>query len=52
MKHAGNDQPSPQLMEGISDAQWIAPENWKEIVLDNTYPSVLDVMDAFTKSRR
>ncbi len=52
MKHAGNDQPSPQLMEGISDAQWIAPENWNEIVLGNTYPSVLDVMDAFRKSWR
>jgi len=51
MKHAGNDQPTPQLMEGISDAQWIAPENWNEIVLANTYPSVQDVMDAFQKSR-
>ena len=46
MKHAGHDEPKPQLIEGISEAKWISPDKW-DFVLANTYPSVLDVLRAF-----
>jgi hypothetical protein len=51
MKHLGNEQPMPQSIEGISDAKWIPREQWNEIVLTNTYPSVHDVLETYVNSR-
>jgi len=50
MKHEGNEQPEPQAIEGITEARWIAPNDW-QIVESNTFPSVLDVLRAFEASR-
>jgi hypothetical protein len=50
MKHEGNEQPEPQAIEGITEARWIAPNDW-QIVECNTFPSVLDVLRAFEASR-
>lgn len=50
MKHMGNEQPIPQLIEGISDAKWIGRERWNELVLSNTFPSVQDVLYAFVNA--
>lgn len=45
MKYLGTIAPTPQLTEGITDARWIAM-NDLSMVKSNTYPSVLDVIDA------
>jgi 8-oxo-dGTP pyrophosphatase MutT (NUDIX family) len=50
MRHSGSEQPKPQLIEGISDAQWIARERWNDTVLVNTYPSVKDVLESYSNS--
>ncbi|MFM7728132.1 MAG: NUDIX hydrolase, partial [Flavobacteriales bacterium] len=50
MKHAGNESPQPQTIEGITDARWIAPSDWS-MVESNTFPSVLDVLRAFEGSK-
>jgi 8-oxo-dGTP pyrophosphatase MutT (NUDIX family) len=50
MKHHGNDQPHPQAIEGITEARWIAAQEWG-MVESNTFPSVLDVLKAFTANR-
>jgi 8-oxo-dGTP pyrophosphatase MutT (NUDIX family) len=46
MKHEGHDTPKPQAIEGITEARWIAPSEWK-MVEANTFPSVIDVLRAF-----
>lgn len=43
MKHDGHDTPQPQSIEGITDARWIAPQDWS-MVEANTFPSVIDVL--------
>jgi hypothetical protein len=50
MKHAGNDRPTPQAIEGITEAKWIARVDWK-IVEANTFPSVMDVLRAYEAAR-
>ncbi|HEY8404589.1 MAG TPA: NUDIX domain-containing protein [Flavobacteriales bacterium] len=49
MKYHGSITPRPQTIEGITDARWIHPENLK-IVMDNTYASVMDVLEVFRKN--
>lgn len=50
MKHDGHDAPKPQAIEGITEARWIAPSEWK-MVESNTFPSVIDVLRAFESNR-
>jgi len=50
MKHDGHDIPKPQAIEGITEARWIAPAEWK-MVESNTFPSVIDVLRAFESNR-
>ncbi len=49
MAYAGSKVPEPQLLEGITDARWLKKDELL-IVKQNTYPSVLDVIDAYLKS--
>jgi 8-oxo-dGTP pyrophosphatase MutT (NUDIX family) len=46
MNHPGNDVPKPQAIEGITEARWIAERDWG-MVRSNTFPSVIDVLQAF-----
>jgi 8-oxo-dGTP pyrophosphatase MutT (NUDIX family) len=50
MRHNGHDTPKPQEIEGITEARWIAPAEWK-MVEANTFPSVIDVLRAFESNR-
>ncbi len=47
MFYSGAETPKPQLIEGITKVEWMHPEHWT-VVQRNTYPSVLDVMQAYT----
>ncbi len=46
MRYAGNAVPKPQLKEGITKAVWLGLEDM-DIVRSNTYPSVIDVVEAY-----
>lgn len=48
MRYKGNTTPRPQLEEGITDVRWMAADRW-DIVRANTYPSVIDVLDAINE---
>jgi hypothetical protein len=50
MRYNGNTTPQPQLEEGITDVRWIASDKW-DLVRANTYPSVVDVLDALEQQR-
>lgn len=43
MEYTGNEVPIPQAIEGITDVRWLSL-NQLEMVNQNTYPSVLDVI--------
>ncbi len=45
MKTEGNQPLKPQIEEGITEIKWIRPPDFK-IVLQNTYPLILDVLRA------
>ncbi len=45
MKAIANQALVPQLEEGITEVQWFSKADWP-IVRANTYPSILDVLDA------
>lgn len=45
MKAIANQALVPQLEEGITEVKWLAKSDWP-IVRANTYPSILDVLDA------
>jgi 8-oxo-dGTP pyrophosphatase MutT (NUDIX family) len=45
MKYSGDIIPRPQIEEGITDVRWMASTHW-QVVKTNTYPSVVDVLDA------
>jgi ADP-ribose pyrophosphatase YjhB (NUDIX family) len=45
MSFEGNELPKPQLEEGITETRWIAA-NDLDGVYSNTYPSVIDVIEA------
>ena len=45
MKAIANQALVPQLEEGITEVKWLAKTDWP-IVRENTYPSILDVLDA------
>lgn len=49
MMHEGTGDPVPQIEEGITEIKWLAL-NELEIVKSNTYPSVLDVVEAYFQS--
>ncbi|GAF01657.1 NUDIX hydrolase [Saccharicrinis fermentans] len=44
MKYKGNASPTPQLEEDITKAQWIRANDIEEVT-QNTYPSILEVLD-------
>jgi hypothetical protein len=46
MRYPGKARPRPQLQEGITEVVWLGKEELG-MVRKNTYPSVLDVVDAF-----
>ncbi|TAH02266.1 MAG: NUDIX domain-containing protein [Sphingobacteriales bacterium] len=46
MKAIANQALVPQLEEGITEVQWFLKTDW-QIVQANTYPSILDVLDAY-----
>jgi 8-oxo-dGTP pyrophosphatase MutT (NUDIX family) len=50
MRYNGSTTPQPQLEEGITDVRWIASDKW-DLVRSNTYPSVVDVLDALEHQR-
>jgi 8-oxo-dGTP pyrophosphatase MutT (NUDIX family) len=50
MKHQGNEVPQPQIIEGITEARWIAQRDWG-LVHSNTFPSVIDVLHSYASSR-
>ncbi len=45
MKAIANQALVPQLEEGITEVKWLAKTDWP-MVRENTYPSILDVLDA------
>jgi 8-oxo-dGTP pyrophosphatase MutT (NUDIX family) len=45
MKCKGQDKLKPQKEEGITDVRWFRP-NDIDAILSNTFPSILDVLDA------
>ncbi len=45
MKSKANQPLVPQTEEGITEIKWVRPSEFK-IVLDNTYPLILDVLRA------
>ncbi len=45
MKASSQEPLIPQTEEDISELRWIAPDNFN-IVLQNTYPSIIDVLRA------
>lgn len=45
MKAIANQALVPQLEEGITEVKWIAKTDWP-MVRENTYPSILNVLDA------
>jgi hypothetical protein len=47
MFYNGTEIPKPQLIEGITKVEWMHPQQW-EVVQRNTFPSVLDVLQAYT----
>lgn len=46
MKFTGDETPSPQAIEGITETRWISSDALEE-PFSNTYASVVDVMNAF-----
>jgi 8-oxo-dGTP pyrophosphatase MutT (NUDIX family) len=46
MTYHGSETPRPQTIEGITDTRWIHPNNLK-MVMENTYASVMDVLQTF-----
>jgi ADP-ribose pyrophosphatase YjhB (NUDIX family) len=46
MKYLGTAIPKPQLQEGITEVIWLGLDEL-EMVRKNTYPSVLDVLEAY-----
>lgn len=46
MKYEGDEIPSPQIIEGITEVKWMDLQNLSK-VYQNTYPSVLDVIEAY-----
>ncbi|MFC2096311.1 NUDIX hydrolase [Bacteroidota bacterium] len=42
MTHKGNQEPTPQIEEEITEAKWISTEDLDE-VLNNTFPSIIEV---------
>jgi 8-oxo-dGTP pyrophosphatase MutT (NUDIX family) len=48
MKYEGDEVPSPQTKEGITDVRWLSLADLK-IVFRNTYPSVIDVIEEYQK---
>lgn len=49
MSYAGNKTPEPQLLEGITETRWIKPSELN-LVRNNTYPSILDVLENYLKN--
>jgi 8-oxo-dGTP pyrophosphatase MutT (NUDIX family) len=45
MKYDGTVQPVPQTIEGITEARWFNPEDYKTVQL-NTYASLLGLIEA------
>jgi 8-oxo-dGTP pyrophosphatase MutT (NUDIX family) len=45
MKASSQEPLIPQTEEDISELRWIAPDNFN-IILQNTYPSIIDVLRA------
>lgn len=45
MKSKANQKLIPQLEEGITEVKWIGRDNWN-MVKENTYPSILEVLNA------
>lgn len=45
MNAIANQALIPQLEEGITEVRWFSKDDW-HIVKDNTYPSILDVLNA------
>lgn len=48
MQYDGDSTPRPQLEEGITDVQWMPRDRW-DMVRANTYPSVMDVLEALNQ---
>ncbi len=48
MRYGGSEQLIPQLDEGITEVVWLSPDNWG-VVLENTYGSILDVLEQYQK---
>ena len=44
MTHSGNENPTPQFEEEITEAKWLKKSDLSE-VLKNTFPSIIEVMD-------
>lgn len=44
MMYTGNQKPTPQIEEDITEVKWIKPTDLSEIT-KNTYPSILEVLD-------
>lgn len=48
MDYDGNDTPEPQTIEGITEVKWLGLDRLQK-VRKNTYPSVIDVIEEYTK---
>ena len=44
MTYAGNQKPTPQIEEDITEVKWMKPSDISEIT-KNTYPSIIDVLN-------
>ncbi len=47
MSYKGNDVPTPQTEEGITEVQWLDQTKIKSIVLDNTFRNINMVLEDF-----
>lgn len=43
MSHAGEQKPTPQIIEEITEVKWLDTNNFDEII-KNTFPSIIDVL--------
>ena len=49
--YEGNEQLMPQEEEGITEVRWVNPDNM-QTQLDNTYNSILDVIDFYARDKQ
>ncbi len=49
LDYEGNEKLTPQLDEGISEVKWFTKKEIKEIIIMNTYPSIIDVISNYFK---